>query len=322
MKGYMTKILVIGGGRISLSHIPHLMASGAEVSVVEPGFVNRLICKHIFGVEVQKKLKNYNISIFDLALVLTPPDSHFDICKELVRANVNCFVEKPLSTSATDSFELLRLAREANVCLFSGYVYRYHPMILKLKDIVKEIGPLDEFEVSFEMLSNVVNKDTSSSWRTKYGMGVLGDMGSHLFDLALYIFNCSDLELISASGCQIFSSNALDKFSAIFSDGKASYKFEANWSCESARKASLIIELKSPSCTIKTDMQSISIQNNGSKREINISECFTDVEYYLRGEEFQSQLQFVLETLNKNDGFIDINAATVDDMVSKVRGSI
>ena len=52
------KTLVIGGGRISLSHIPQILSSEkvSDLILVETSFINRLILKNIFNIKAYKDL--------------------------------------------------------------------------------------------------------------------------------------------------------------------------------------------------------------------------------------------------------------------------
>jgi predicted dehydrogenase len=54
----------------------------------------------------------------------------------VIEAGKDCFVEKPLSLSVTDSERLNSLADEYDRILMVGHILHYHPAVIALKELV------------------------------------------------------------------------------------------------------------------------------------------------------------------------------------------
>jgi virulence factor len=67
------------------------------------------------------------------AFVLTPAESHFEICKWLLKKDIHVFVEKPATASSKDTLELAKLADEQRRIFMVGLNRRYTPLVQKAK---------------------------------------------------------------------------------------------------------------------------------------------------------------------------------------------
>jgi len=76
-----------------------------------------------------------NPAIAGLAIA-TPAETHGALVREALFAGKDVFVEKPLCLSETEGQELVRLAEERNKILMVGHLLWYHPVVLKLKELV------------------------------------------------------------------------------------------------------------------------------------------------------------------------------------------
>lgn len=70
------------------------------------------------------------------AFVLTPAESHFDICKWLLKKKIHVFVEKPATTSSKYTLELAMLADEQKRIFMVGLNRRYAPLVKKAKTLI------------------------------------------------------------------------------------------------------------------------------------------------------------------------------------------
>ncbi len=68
----------------------------------------------------------------------TPAAQHFQHVREALEAGKDVFVEKPLALHVADGRELLRLAAKADRVLMVGHLLRYHPGMIKLKELVDD----------------------------------------------------------------------------------------------------------------------------------------------------------------------------------------
>jgi predicted dehydrogenase len=86
--------------------------------------------------------------------------------------------EKPLALNSADARRMLQAAREDNLVLMEGFMYRYHPRNLSVFDMVArgEIGTLKTIESAF---SYVLDDDSSYLLNSDLGGGALYDVGCY-----------------------------------------------------------------------------------------------------------------------------------------------
>ncbi|MFD2082389.1 Predicted dehydrogenase [Actinopolymorpha cephalotaxi] len=81
--------------------------------------------------------------VVDGLVIATPHTTHHALAKAALEAGVHVLVEKPLTTSAPDAFELVDLAESRGLHLTVGYTYHHTPAAAFVRDAVREeIGEL------------------------------------------------------------------------------------------------------------------------------------------------------------------------------------
>lgn len=70
--------------------------------------------------------------------IATPPHTHYALAKQALLAGKDVFVEKPLCLDLEEAEELVELAQSKNLILMVGHLLRYHPCVIKLKELVDE----------------------------------------------------------------------------------------------------------------------------------------------------------------------------------------
>ncbi len=70
--------------------------------------------------------------------VVTPADSHLAICKECFDKKKDVFVEKPIALTSAEAKAMISQASKRGVILQVGHIYRYHPAVSKIKQILEE----------------------------------------------------------------------------------------------------------------------------------------------------------------------------------------
>jgi UDP-2-acetamido-3-amino-2,3-dideoxy-glucuronate N-acetyltransferase len=77
--------------------------------------------------------------------VATPAVTHFDVAKAALEAGKDVFVEKPLSTEVAQGEALAALAASAGRVLMVGHILRYHPAVIRLKELIQQgaLGRID-----------------------------------------------------------------------------------------------------------------------------------------------------------------------------------
>lgn len=145
----------------------------------------------------------------DLIDICTPNYLHSKIAIEAANTGKDVICEKPLATSFPEAIEMLKAVKENGVRHMTAFNYRCVPAIQLAKELINEgeIGQIYQWRARW--LSDLVDPDLPMSWlfqKDKAGSGALGDIGSHLIDLAHYLVG--EIEEVSALS-KIFVSERL-----------------------------------------------------------------------------------------------------------------
>lgn len=135
-------------------------------------------------------------SDIDAVYISSANYNHFEQVIKAAKAGKHILCEKPVAMNAVEAEEMVRVCKENNVRFAVNYVYRFHPLISKAKELIEDeiIGKIVSLNVNFNIDfppgSNFrFNKELS-------GGGALRDLGTHMIDLLRYFGG----EIISISG--------------------------------------------------------------------------------------------------------------------------
>jgi predicted dehydrogenase len=97
-----------------------------------------------------------------------------------LKAGKHVHLEKPPATTLLELQEMITLAREKNVLLQTGYMWRYHPGFQKIFEAVRQ-GWLGDIFMVRAAISNKLALARRPEWGEFKG-GALFELGSHLLD--------------------------------------------------------------------------------------------------------------------------------------------
>jgi predicted dehydrogenase len=133
------KFLICGMGSIGLRHYKNLKALGYKDIIiyssgksVMPG-VKKEIEKH----NVYSSLDDALMEKPDVCMITNPTSMHVEIALKAASAGCHLYIEKPLSHNLEDLEDLEKLVYEKKLSTFITYQFRFHPHIIKLKEIFK-----------------------------------------------------------------------------------------------------------------------------------------------------------------------------------------
>jgi len=128
------RILLIGLGRWGANHLRVLQSMPIELFVAEsdPERLNSS------GVSQSHRAADAHslFPIIDAAVVVTPAQTHFEICRELLDAGKDVFVEKPISLKSAEAKELNELAKRNGLILQVGHIFRFDPASVWMRDAI------------------------------------------------------------------------------------------------------------------------------------------------------------------------------------------
>lgn len=94
---------------------------------------NGLDCPQVIGPE-----KLADMDDVDAVLVCTPDYAHREPAVACYEAGKHCLVEKPLATNPEDAAAICQAARDAGRILHLGFVLRYDPLALRMRELVHD----------------------------------------------------------------------------------------------------------------------------------------------------------------------------------------
>lgn len=170
---------------------------------------------------------NYNEflkSDFDALYVGSVNSNHHWQVIEAAKAGKNILCEKPLAMNSKEAEEMVRVCEENNVLLSVNYVQRFHPIVIKAKEIIDKqmIGKLVSININFNI--DYAPNDNFRFKKNLSGGGALRDLGTHLLDLMRYFGG----EIKSINGVidnVIYKSEVDDFAAAIVSFEKSGYGY-------------------------------------------------------------------------------------------------
>jgi len=177
----MVRIAVIGTGGWGKNHVRVLSELGnlAAVCDLDPSRAASYAEKfRVKGyVSVDKLLSTEKL---DGVTICTPASTHFEVATKTLKAKVNTFVEKPMTSTLKEAQDLIAEAERAKKILTVGFIERFNPAITELKKMITRgtLGKplLFEYHRENRRGENIVD------------VGVVKDASVHDIDTARWLF--------------------------------------------------------------------------------------------------------------------------------------
>jgi predicted dehydrogenase len=185
---------VVGTGFIGAVHIDSIRRLGATVSGIVGSSAARAQDKAAqFG--VRRAYLSYDEMLadptVDVVHITSPNDDHPAQAEAALRAGKHVICEKPLALSSADTDRLRKLARDTGLVAAVNFNIRFYPLAHEMRARIASGSTGKPFLVTGAYLQDWLLKDTDWNWRAETGRGgdlrVVGDIGSHWFDLASFV---------------------------------------------------------------------------------------------------------------------------------------
>jgi len=118
----------------------------------------------------------------DVVYVATPPAAHGKYVRAAAAAGKPVLVEKPMATNAAEARAMVEACRAAGVELFVAYYRRFHPHLLKMRQLLRSgaLGDVVTAEIDIAL-----PPPADAGWREDAatgGGGMFVDVGAHRLD--------------------------------------------------------------------------------------------------------------------------------------------
>lgn len=119
----------------------------------------------------------------DVVLVETEVRNLLDTAEAAIAAGKHVHLDKPAGSSLVQYRRILDAARKQKLMVQMGYMYRYNPAVLLMREMLSKGWLGEVFEVH-TVMSKVVAKG-SRAQLAKYPGGMMFELGCHILDLAI-----------------------------------------------------------------------------------------------------------------------------------------
>lgn len=122
----------------------------------------------------------------DAVVILTPPNTHWELGKQAIEANKHVLVEKPIAFTNEQAESLVELAKKNNRQITSNLVLRYHPFHKELRSSVRysNYGKL----LTIKTTANLAKYPAGHwYWNKDISGGFFLNTYTHFFDLYRFI---------------------------------------------------------------------------------------------------------------------------------------
>jgi len=147
------KIVLVGVGKFGKNHLRVLKELEKDDLCTLHGVVDKRedVLENIrknYDVATTSNLSEFLKASIDAVDIVTPADTHFEVCQICLAAGKHVFVEKPLTTNYTEARKLVQLASDKDRILMAGPIYRYNSAVKKIKELI-ELGGLGKIYYMF-----------------------------------------------------------------------------------------------------------------------------------------------------------------------------
>jgi len=127
-------------------------------------------------------------SNLDAIVIATPDDTHYAMVMASLDAGLHVLCEKPIALNADHAFEMLNKAESVGVKHMVMYTHHWFPNIQRMKQLLADdyIGKV--YHAYFNWFAGYARND-DNMWRfdANRANGILGDLGSHLIHMAIWL---------------------------------------------------------------------------------------------------------------------------------------
>ncbi|HEX7356603.1 MAG TPA: Gfo/Idh/MocA family oxidoreductase [Ignavibacteriaceae bacterium] len=186
-KGKRIKWGIAGCGRFAENSVLpaiRLTRRGTVISIYSRDEKRAKFLSEKFG--ISNAFNNYDEflkSDIDAVFVSSANVHHYQQVLKAAKAGKNILCEKPLALTSAQAEEMVKVCKENNVLLAVNYVHRFHPLVIKAKELIvnQKLGKL----VSIDLHFNIdLPPDNNFRFRKDLsGGGALRDIGTHMIDL-------------------------------------------------------------------------------------------------------------------------------------------
>jgi UDP-2-acetamido-3-amino-2,3-dideoxy-glucuronate N-acetyltransferase len=174
-----------------VNHLRNLHSLPVELYVAEAD-AKRLEPARKLGLPEDRLTTSYKdwVRKVDCAVVVTPAQTHFPICREFLDAGKDVFVEKPITLVSGEARQLTELAAKGRRILQVGHIFRFDPASQWLREAI-QAGQFGRVQI--------LRSNFSGFKRPRNDSGILFADAIHFVDLFNYFMGTSPARVFAAT---------------------------------------------------------------------------------------------------------------------------
>lgn len=331
----MIRTGIIGLGKMGISHCA-ILGAHPDVKLVAVCDSSSLVIdafkKHTrfqCFTDYRKMITEMDL---DAIVIASPTKFHTEMVHYALDHSLHVFCEKPFVLKPEDAEVLAEKAEKKKLVNQVGYHNRFLGTFNEVK-ILLQMNVLGElYHFNGESYGPVVLREKGSTWRSQKGQGggCLYDYASHTIDLIHFLLD----KPMDVSGTQlkrIYSNDVEDAvYSSIILQNGLTGQLSVNWSDETHRKMNTQITILGKKGKIIADATEVKIFLKEANELLDLPKGWTikylteltpNVDYYLRGEEYSSQIDHFIRCINNsetNNKSSFRSASYTDQLISKL----
>ena len=198
----MIRLGFVGTGWIGRNRMDAMLATGVAeaVAICEPNAEASRDARDAAPTAVPVESLDGLLSVgLDGLVIATPSALHADQCIAALDAGVAVFCQKPLGRNAQEVGAVLEAASRADRLLGVDLSYRHTAAMEAIRDRIRagELGKVFAADLVFH---NAYGPQSGWFWDPRLsGGGCLIDLGVHLVDLALWLFDFPDVQEVRST---------------------------------------------------------------------------------------------------------------------------
>jgi predicted dehydrogenase len=155
----------------------------------------------------------------DIVAVMTPNDTHYEICTAALDAGFHVICDKPLTTNLATAVDLARKVKETGAEFCLTYCYTGYPMVRQARAMVcsEAIGAIRQVHLQF-VQGYLAFDEVPPSWRldpARVGASlILIDIGTHACHLGAYVTGL-DLASVCAEVTHVVPGRKVDDYASL-----------------------------------------------------------------------------------------------------------
>jgi predicted dehydrogenase len=151
--------------------------------------------RSFYGIETSNRAEEViDRPDIDIVAIATPVSTHFELARRALEEGKHCFIEKPMTASASEAEELIEIADRRGAKLFVDHTFIYTGAVQKMKELISsgrlgEIYYFDSVRVNLGLFQHDVN--------------VIWDLAPHDLSIADYLLDERPISVSAVGKCHV-----------------------------------------------------------------------------------------------------------------------